>query len=349
MPFYAVRLGKTPGVYSTWAECQEQVTRFAGARYKKFNTENEAWAFVNCTVGNVETSRENNCTPPRTKIGGVHGALSIDVLKKDTLSGWALPSTSTGVSTFQPQSPSKRDSKTLLSLKHVVNNMKNAHKQMKQYILQADELIENLQSQGQGNKRSQPVSSAGHFPHSKRARMESVANRLVHTSSHGHGADDVINTESEGETTLTVFTDGCCTNNGHPNARAGIGVYWGPADSRNVAQRLGGRQTNNRAEIHAAIHAIRQAKRQGARHLVIKTDSQFMINSMTKWIVKWKTNGWTLANGNPVVNKEDFEELDEVQKDIGIAWVHVRGHQGIMGNEQADQLANEGASKELFD
>ncbi|KWU44923.1 hypothetical protein RHOSPDRAFT_33461 [Rhodotorula sp. JG-1b] len=44
--FYAVRVGRTPGVYGHWLMCLAQVNRWPGARYKKFPTEAEAWAFV---------------------------------------------------------------------------------------------------------------------------------------------------------------------------------------------------------------------------------------------------------------------------------------------------------------
>uniref|UniRef100_A0A336LL17 Ribonuclease H n=1 Tax=Culicoides sonorensis TaxID=179676 RepID=A0A336LL17_CULSO len=35
MPFYAVANGKIPGIYKTWAECENQVKGFSGAKYKK--------------------------------------------------------------------------------------------------------------------------------------------------------------------------------------------------------------------------------------------------------------------------------------------------------------------------
>ncbi|KAM5317238.1 ribonuclease H1 isoform 3-T3 [Glossophaga mutica] len=44
--FYAVRRGRKAGVFLTWDECREQVDRFPAARFKKFATEKEAWAFV---------------------------------------------------------------------------------------------------------------------------------------------------------------------------------------------------------------------------------------------------------------------------------------------------------------
>lgn len=44
--FYAVREGRHPGVYTTWAECQEQIQGYSGAKYKKFSSEDVANLFV---------------------------------------------------------------------------------------------------------------------------------------------------------------------------------------------------------------------------------------------------------------------------------------------------------------
>ena len=44
--YYAVRQGRVPGVYTTWADCEKQVKGFGGAIYKSFPTEAEALAFV---------------------------------------------------------------------------------------------------------------------------------------------------------------------------------------------------------------------------------------------------------------------------------------------------------------
>ncbi|NP_001272445.1 ribonuclease H1 [Falco peregrinus] len=142
-----------------------------------------------------------------------------------------------------------------------------------------------------------------------------------------------------------VYTDGCCSGNGRNRARAGIGVYWGPGHPLNTSERLPGRQTNQRAEIHAACKAIEQAKSQNIRKLIIYTDSKFTINGITSWVDNWKTNGWRTSSGGSVINKEDFERLDNLSKDIEIQWMHVPGHAGFHGNEEADRLAREGASK----
>ncbi|XP_033503791.1 ribonuclease H1 isoform X1 [Epinephelus lanceolatus] len=77
---------------------------------------------------------------------------------------------------------------------------------------------------------------------------------------------------------VVVYTDGCCSANGQKGAQAGIGVYWGPNHPLNVADRLHGRQTNQRAEIQAACRALEQAKEKNIKKLVLYTDSKFTIN-----------------------------------------------------------------------
>lgn len=144
---------------------------------------------------------------------------------------------------------------------------------------------------------------------------------------------------------VVVYTDGCCSSNGRKRARAGIGVYWGPGHPLNVGIRLPGRQTNQRAEIHAACKAIEQAKAQDITKLVLYTDSMFTINGITSWVKGWKQNGWRTSTGKEVTNKEDFAELERLARGMDIQWMHVPGHSGFRGNEEADRLAREGAKQ----
>lgn len=54
--FYAVKTGKTPGIYGTWEECRNQVSGFPGAVYKGFATKEEALSFIGMGAG--EEGRE---------------------------------------------------------------------------------------------------------------------------------------------------------------------------------------------------------------------------------------------------------------------------------------------------
>ncbi|XP_058468603.1 ribonuclease H1 isoform X2 [Solea solea] len=144
---------------------------------------------------------------------------------------------------------------------------------------------------------------------------------------------------------VVVYTDGGCTGNGKQGARAGIGVYWGPNHPLNTAERLLGRQTNQRAEIQAACKALQQAKEKNIKKLLIYTDSMFTINGITKWVKDWKLNGWRLKSGGKIVNKDDFVALDRLNAELEVVWMYIPGHAGYTGNEEADRLSREGAAK----
>lgn len=93
------------------------------------------------------------------------------------------------------------------------------------------------------------------------------------------------------------------------------------------------------------MKAITQAKKNGYKSLTVRTDSKFLLDSMTKWVDKWIRNNWKLSSGEPVKNKEDFIALIDAMKSIEIIWEKVPAHSNVKGNEMADKLAVEGAKK----
>ncbi|KAK0425380.1 hypothetical protein QR680_009169 [Steinernema hermaphroditum] len=142
-----------------------------------------------------------------------------------------------------------------------------------------------------------------------------------------------------------VYTDGACSSNGKNNARAGYGVYWGDDHPDNVSEPLVGPATNNRAELQAVVKALEQGRDKGLDRLIVRTDSNLLIQSMEKWIKGWKKKGWVTANGQPVKNRDLLEKVDNLMSEVDVKFEHVRGHAGIHGNEMADRLAVAGAEK----
>jgi ribonuclease HI len=147
---------------------------------------------------------------------------------------------------------------------------------------------------------------------------------------------------------LQVWTDGSSFGNGSIHARAGIGVFWGDNDTRNLSERLPGDQTNNRAEIYAVIRALELCK-DPEKMLEIMTDSMYVINAFECWCKKWEKNGWITTRKEPVKNKELFLRMNELVKARSgqVKMVFVRGHSGNYGNKQADHLAKFGSLKSL--
>lgn len=44
--YYAVKEGRTPGIYTSWEKCKAQVQGYSGARFKSFYTKEEAEAYI---------------------------------------------------------------------------------------------------------------------------------------------------------------------------------------------------------------------------------------------------------------------------------------------------------------
>ncbi|XP_032399509.1 ribonuclease H1 [Etheostoma spectabile] len=72
---------------------------------------------------------------------------------------------------------------------------------------------------------------------------------------------------------------------------------------------------------------------------------QIQINGVTSWVKNWKLNGWRLKSGGEITNKEDFVKLDRLNAELEVVWMHIPGHAGYRGNEEADRLSREGAVK----
>ena len=54
--------------------------------------------------------------------------------------------------------------------------------------------------------------------------------------------------------------------------------------------------------------------------------------------------GWRTADKKPVKNEDLWRRLDELSQQHDIEWIWVRGHDGNVGNERADELANRGVA-----
>lgn len=156
---------------------------------------------------------------------------------------------------------------------------------------------------------------------------------------------------------IAIFIDGCCLDNGRPYARAGMGVYFGPGSMHNLSEPLldDGPKKSNRAEIHAAILALRKVHRlwrfgdlTTERHIAIIADSSYVVKAMTEWVNTWRENGWMAVNGERVVNADDFIKLENMVRTLEGLGMTIRfWHVGRGYNEDADELARQGARKKF--
>lgn len=143
-----------------------------------------------------------------------------------------------------------------------------------------------------------------------------------------------------------MYTDGAALQNGDENAQAGSGLWYGQNDPRNAAIRLPDtiEQTNNAGEAVAILEAVRRAPKNSL--LRIRSDSQVIIDGLTKNLQTWEDKGWIGVMNKDVLiptvalmrSREGHTILEKV-----------KGHSGNIGNDGADALAGEGARKATSD
>lgn len=155
-------------------------------------------------------------------------------------------------------------------------------------------------------------------------------------------------------TMINVFTDGSCINNSKNKKTkfAGYACVFPEYPQFNYYAKLDGpEKTNNRAEYSACIAAFKVADEIDPKRekiLMVHTDSELMINSLTKWLPGWKAKNWKKADGSPVKNVDLLITLDNCMKKRVATFKHVRAHTGkkdwsSVNNDLADQLAKKAA------
>lgn len=133
---------------------------------------------------------------------------------------------------------------------------------------------------------------------------------------------------------VELFTDGACSGNPGPGG-------WGAIlRSKGQERELSGSQkntTNNQMEMMAVIAGLEALSR--PCQVTITTDSQYVMKGMTEWLEGWKARNWRTAAKKPVKNVELWQRMDKAIRQHQVTWQWVRGHQGHIENERADQLA----------
>jgi ribonuclease HI len=138
--------------------------------------------------------------------------------------------------------------------------------------------------------------------------------------------------------TITAAADGSALGNPGP-----AGWAWYVNDD---CWRAGGwpHGTNNQGELMAVLDLLRATAHLPGEDLRILCDSQYVINSITKWMPGWKRKGWRKADGKPVLNVELLKELDRELAGRTYTFEWVKGHAGHELNEAADERARAAAT-----
>jgi ribonuclease HI len=370
--FYAVRIGKEPGIYHTWNECLDQVRGFPKAMFKSFATLSDAQKFVN----NEETAASG--VEKVTKWYGVRSGRNPGVYTSwqdvlDQITGW--------------KGPKHKGFKTKLEAEQYVADMPDCSAQdIPVGSIETGEPLKKAKKAKKGIKDElspPPMLEQGEYEPGEAPLSEDAEDgfdssiMLDHTT---NGARYKTREEREKMTyqvarpvkdaPIRIYTDGSSLSNGKSSAWGGVGVFFGPADKRNISEPLSGtKQTNQRAELMAMVRALEVAPKD--RKIVIVSDSKYSIDCVTDWFHNWQRNGWVNSAKKPVENRDLVQKiLDQLEERMrlnahrvvegedlastekrsvwdrgpgGVRFEWVKGHDKDESNAAADVLAVAGA------
>ncbi|RFU26132.1 hypothetical protein B7463_g10210, partial [Scytalidium lignicola] len=296
--YYAVRTGHRPGVYKNWAECKDNVTGFSGAQFKSFASRKEAEDFV--AGKNFTTAASSK----QDKFYAVAVGRRPGVYKT-----WE----ETSAEITKWPSPKYKRFGTLQEAEYYVNTGGGIPSKV------------GIEVTPQGA----PTVACNDEPAQKRVKPNQTPV-----------------SQKEGNF-LRVYTDGSSRGNGKTGAMAGVGVFFGEGDPRNVSEPLAGPlQTNQRSELTGLLRALEIVPKN--QDVEIITDSSYSIYCTTTWYKKWQSNGWRTATGGPVLNKDLVSAIrtlmdERIANGAQTKFTWTKGHSNDIGNIFADRLAVAGA------
>ena len=134
---------------------------------------------------------------------------------------------------------------------------------------------------------------------------------------------------------VVIYTDGACSGNPGPGGWGAILMYKG------VKKEISGgnkKTTNNIMELTAVIEGLKMLK--FPCEVDLYSDSAYVVNAFEqKWIYGWIKKNWKTASGDPVKNRELWEELYGLTKTHTVNFIKVKGHSDNEYNNRCDELA----------
>lgn len=136
---------------------------------------------------------------------------------------------------------------------------------------------------------------------------------------------------------VMIYTDGACSGNPGPGGWGAVLLYGQYRKDMSGGER---HTTNNRMEIKAVIEALKALHEPCA--VKVYSDSAYVVNCFQqRWIYGWMKKGWINSKGQPVENKELWQELWSLMQKHKVEYIKVKGHSDNELNNHCDYLARE--------
>ena len=132
---------------------------------------------------------------------------------------------------------------------------------------------------------------------------------------------------------VKIYTDGACSGNHLKENKGGYGAVIMKQGEEPLKISGGYRNTtNNRMELKAAIEALKRIN--PSLPVTVYSDSQYVVKGIMEWIPNWIRKGKIEKNGDL------WMELYKIVESFhDIQFMHIKGHNGNIYNEEADRLA----------
>jgi len=384
MVYYSVAKGRTIGIFESWPECKKSIDGFEGAVFKKFDTKEDAEKFsktgftktaftaksttssnssnsftsksnTSFTVkSNSSTAKSNNDTVERYQNVNFDSDSESDSDKKViNTNSKKIISNNTSVKTISNNTSVKtltRSAKEEANIRANINfdsdsdsdSDNNTKTKSKSKSVKKIEKLDKLDKLILSHNNSLKIQDYDSDDNEEYDINEIFKLKDTYKSSNLICKIEDLKTFKPD---TMVYTDGSCINNGYPNAEAGIGVYFGVNDSRNVSKKIdSNKKSNNIAELTAIITAykILEEEIKENKKIVIFSDSMYAIRCITIYGEKNEKLKWNKTIPNIELVKEAYE-LFKNKSNIKI--IHIKAHTELtdvhsLGNQEADRLAN---------
>lgn len=376
--FYAVRVGRQPGIFNSWQECFSSVNAFPKASYKSFATEDDARSFLIGGDGDAKTRATGHQTAwYAVRHGHAPGIYADWEAAERQIKGFHNPiyrkfSTRAEAEFFMASTHGDHAPEIPAAVLHaepISSSMKKVKtargRQQRTDQLGVGDIDLAKYAPGEAPL---PTDTEDGFDSS--IVLDEISGALRYRTEEENARQKPQAVRSVADAPIVIYTDGSTLGNGQHAAISGVGVYFGPADKRNASETLPGRkQTNQRAELTGLIRALELAPRD--RKLIIKTDSRYAIQCVTTWFLGWRKNNWQTAHRKTVDNKDLVMKLIDLleeririnkhrtvtdtpsngplqhweQGPAGVRFDWLKGHSNHKGNQAADSLAVQGAQR----
>ena len=145
---------------------------------------------------------------------------------------------------------------------------------------------------------------------------------------------------------VSIYTDGSCIGNGTDKSYGGYCAIIKYKNNRFTKTIKGGEinTTNSRMELRAIIEGLKNINKKRKYYVVIKSDSEFIVNAINIWLDNWVDNNWKKSDKKDVANKDLWKSFIEAKRDNVIKAIHIKAHSGFYWNEECDKIAKEEAN-----